>query len=188
MAEMLEFREWCSIVSIYRSFISLCHLESHRCWVMWVWMLCGEHKSKLLQMDTTFLSFLSSVSYLFLFYFSLSLAFLFGVCCLQQLSMEKLNEHTHIANYEAVLNGYSFNRNQLSTKLMCTHFDDLNSPCPRVSLSPHPVYLSLFLASSFFLVPHKISLVPWYLNSFLFWPFEQRKYCFATDGKAPEKA
>lgn len=117
---------------------------------MWVWMLCGEHKSKLLQMDTTFLSFRSSVSYLFLFYFSRSLAFLFAVCCLQQLSMEKLNEHTHIANYKAVLNGYSFNRNQLSMKLMCTHFDDLNSLVPMSACLLAPC------------TSHSFSLVPFF--------------------------
>lgn len=141
---MLEFRNWYSIVSIIdRSFLDATWslIVAEQCG----WMLSGEHKSKLLQMDTTFLSFRSSVSYLFLFYFSISLAFLFSVCCLQQLSMEKLNEHTHIANYEAVLNGYSFNRNQLSMKLMCTHFDDLNSHCP---FAPH--------------TSHSFTLVPFY--------------------------
>lgn len=84
--------------------------------------------------------------FLIYFYFSISLVFLFSVCCLQQLSMEKLNEHTHIANYEAVLNGYSFNRNQLSMKLMCTHFDDLNSHCP---FAPHTSH-SFTLVSFYF--------------------------------------
>lgn len=84
--------------SFPRHTIFSCRLRSVNC--------LGEKKSKQLQMDTAF--------------FPLS-------CCVQAATEKgKLNEYT-LWTTKAFSKWYSFNQNQLLTKLMCTHLD--NSLC-----------------------------------------------------------
>lgn len=70
------------------------------------WIVCVEHKSKQLQMETTFLSFTSSFTVCKCACFFLTFSFSLVQGYLQQHRIGKVKRtQAHIANDEAVLNG-----------------------------------------------------------------------------------